>query len=187
VTLITDAQAAVFAGSVDLVLLGADALTEVGAVNKVGSRLIALAAREAGAPVYACCDSGKISVGESVARLVGLSGGGGGGGGRGGAAGSVALTGEEEHAANEVVKGWPDNLRAPAAGQSSASSGGGGGVQVRNIYFETVPLALLTGGVVVEGGVLKGADEIRAAVQTRRDQYTAAFQLVTLDHPPPAD
>jgi len=48
VTLITDAQAALFVGGADLVLLGADALSTRGAVNKAGSHLLALAARAAG-------------------------------------------------------------------------------------------------------------------------------------------
>jgi len=60
VTYITDAQAGVFVGEADLVLVGADALLADGAVvNKVGTRLIALAAREAGTPFFACAEGYK--------------------------------------------------------------------------------------------------------------------------------
>jgi hypothetical protein len=63
VTLITDAQAGVFVEQADAVLLGADAVTPDGVVNKVGSRLLALAAKAAGVPVLAVADSLKVSPG----------------------------------------------------------------------------------------------------------------------------
>lgn len=63
VTVITDAQAGVFVEEADLVLLGADAVTPAGVVNKVGSRLLALAAKAAGVPVVAVTDSLKVSPG----------------------------------------------------------------------------------------------------------------------------
>jgi translation initiation factor 2B subunit (eIF-2B alpha/beta/delta family) len=206
VTVITDAQAAAFLGSVDLVLLGADALSEAGAVNKVGSRLIALAAREEGVPVYACCDSGKISIGGPVEQLVGLGlGSGGGGGGSiassgGGVVGSTGVAGgrnqggveeHEEKGEDEVTQGWPAQLRAAAAVGGGVTgggkgAGGGGGIEVRNVYFEAVPLPLLTGGVVTDQGVV-AEDDIRAAVASRRRQYLRAFDLATLEHPPRPD
>jgi translation initiation factor 2B subunit (eIF-2B alpha/beta/delta family) len=56
-TLITDAQAARFAAEAAFVVLGADALLPDGSfVNKVGSALVALAAREADRPLYIACD-----------------------------------------------------------------------------------------------------------------------------------
>ncbi|KAI8467982.1 MAG: hypothetical protein J3K34DRAFT_471205 [Monoraphidium minutum] len=210
VTVITDAQASAHLGSVNLVLLGADALSEAGAVNKVGSKLLALAAREEGVPVYVACDSGKVGIGGPIAQLVGLGGGGGGGGG-----------GQEEKEPEEVTQAWPRQLRAAGAGRveaaavaeasgaaargaappaapaaaggaaadaaegGAAGGGGGGGVAVRNVYFETVPLPLLT-GVVTEDGVQSAAD-ITAAVAARRRQYLQAFDLATLHHPPPAE
>jgi len=63
VTLITDAQAGVFVEEADLVLLGADAVTPAGVVNKVGSKLLALAAKAAGVPVVAVTDSRKVTPG----------------------------------------------------------------------------------------------------------------------------
>jgi len=60
VTLITDAQMGVFAGGADLALVGADSLLADGsAVNKAGSYLLALAARDQGIPFYVCCESFK--------------------------------------------------------------------------------------------------------------------------------
>jgi translation initiation factor 2B subunit (eIF-2B alpha/beta/delta family) len=163
----------VFVGEADIVLLGADALTQRGAVNKVGSRLIALAAREAGVPVYACCDGGKVAPAEPLQSLVALntSSSGGGGGGEG----------HEEKGAAEVEAGWPPQLRPAESG-----GGGGGAVGVRNIYFEEVSLGLLAGGgggVVTEDGPQR-AEDILAAVEARRRLYLDAFALCTLDHPP---
>ena len=62
VTYITDAQAGIFVEQVDAVLFGADAILDDGSlVNKAGTRLIALAAREAGIPVYVCSESFKCT------------------------------------------------------------------------------------------------------------------------------
>jgi len=62
VTYITDAQAGIFMDEVDLVLLGADSVLADGSlVNKAGSRLIALAAREAGVPVLVAAESFKCT------------------------------------------------------------------------------------------------------------------------------
>lgn len=63
VTAITDAQAGVFVEEADVVLLGADAVTPAGVVNKVGSKLLALAAKAASVPVVAVTDSLKITPG----------------------------------------------------------------------------------------------------------------------------
>jgi methylthioribose-1-phosphate isomerase len=43
-----------------MVLLGADKLTPRDVINKIGTRLIALAARERDLPVYALCDTSKF-------------------------------------------------------------------------------------------------------------------------------
>lgn len=60
--LITDAQAALHVPTVAFAVLGADAILPDGSfVNKVGSTLVALAAREAGRPVYVLCDLLKAS------------------------------------------------------------------------------------------------------------------------------
>lgn len=60
VTLIADAAAGRAMEEVDLILLGADEITPSIHVNKIGTRMIALAARERGLPVYAICDSSKF-------------------------------------------------------------------------------------------------------------------------------
>jgi translation initiation factor 2B subunit (eIF-2B alpha/beta/delta family) len=44
----------------DLVLVGADAVTEEGVVNKLGTRLLALAAAGAGVPCYAVAGTTKL-------------------------------------------------------------------------------------------------------------------------------
>ncbi|MFA7095184.1 MAG: translation initiation factor eIF-2B [Gammaproteobacteria bacterium] len=62
-TLITDAQMGLFVRQADLVLVGADSLTEDGAaVNKAGTYLLALAARDQGIPFYVCCETFKRRV-----------------------------------------------------------------------------------------------------------------------------
>ena len=60
VTLIADAAASLAMQQVDLVMVGADKITPVNLVNKVGTRMIALAARERHLPVYALCDTSKF-------------------------------------------------------------------------------------------------------------------------------
>lgn len=60
VTLIADAAASLAMDHADLVMVGADKITPVNLVNKIGTRMIALAARERGLPVYAICDTSKF-------------------------------------------------------------------------------------------------------------------------------
>ena len=60
VTLIADAAASLAMDGVDLVMLGADKITPVNLVNKIGTRMIALAARERKLTLYAVCDSSKF-------------------------------------------------------------------------------------------------------------------------------
>ncbi len=60
VTLITDAQLGLFVEKADLAMVGADSVLEDGTVvNKVGTYLLALAARERSVPFYVCCESFK--------------------------------------------------------------------------------------------------------------------------------
>jgi translation initiation factor 2B subunit (eIF-2B alpha/beta/delta family) len=61
VTLIADSAAALMMKRVDFVLLGADRLAPEFLVNKIGTRMITLAARERGVPVYALCDTSKFT------------------------------------------------------------------------------------------------------------------------------
>ena len=60
VSLITDAAAARMLDEVDLVLVGADKVTPDHLLNKIGTRMIALAARERGVPAYGVCDTSKF-------------------------------------------------------------------------------------------------------------------------------
>jgi len=60
VTLIADAAASLAIDQVDLVMIGADTITPLNLINKIGTRLIALAARERGVPLFAVSDSSKF-------------------------------------------------------------------------------------------------------------------------------
>lgn len=85
-------------------------------------------------------------------------------------AGSTLQSVEEEKGGEEVVQAWPEEARAgaraastPASGGASSSSDGsqqepgsvgqegGRALHVRNVYFETVPLHLITGVITEEG------------------------------------
>ncbi len=62
VTVITDAEAGHFVAQSDLVLVGADSILSDGSlINKMGTYLIALAARAQGVPFYVISESIKIS------------------------------------------------------------------------------------------------------------------------------
>ncbi len=59
-TIITEAQIGLFIDQADAVVMGADSLLPDGSlINKAGSYLVALAARERGVPFYVCCESFK--------------------------------------------------------------------------------------------------------------------------------
>jgi translation initiation factor eIF-2B subunit delta len=60
VTVVGDAEIGRAAGGVTIALVGADAVTPEAVVNKVGTRLVALAARDAGIPCYALASSTKL-------------------------------------------------------------------------------------------------------------------------------
>jgi translation initiation factor eIF-2B subunit delta len=61
VTLISDAQIGLFVPRCDAVLVGADAISgEDELVNKAGTRLAAVAARESGVPCYAVAQTHKV-------------------------------------------------------------------------------------------------------------------------------
>jgi translation initiation factor 2B subunit (eIF-2B alpha/beta/delta family) len=59
VHLVVDAALPEWMGRADLVLLGADAITPEGAVNKVGTEPLLHAARRTGAPAFVLADSSK--------------------------------------------------------------------------------------------------------------------------------
>lgn len=60
VTLIADAAAAFVMNRVDMALMGADKVTPSHLVNKIGTRMITLAARERSLPVYTISDTSKF-------------------------------------------------------------------------------------------------------------------------------
>ena len=62
VVLVVDAALGLHAREADAALVGADAVLSDGAlVNKVGTRLLALACERAGTPLFAACDRFKVS------------------------------------------------------------------------------------------------------------------------------
>lgn len=69
VTLIADAAASLLMDQLDLVLVGADRVTPDHLINKIGTNMIALAAREKKLPVYAACDSSKFISAEYCRNL----------------------------------------------------------------------------------------------------------------------
>lgn len=66
---IADAAASLLMDRVDLVLIGADKITPESLINKTGTRMIVLAARERGLPVYALCDSSKFIAADYCAAV----------------------------------------------------------------------------------------------------------------------
>jgi translation initiation factor 2B subunit (eIF-2B alpha/beta/delta family) len=60
VALIADAAAALAIEQADLIIVGADCVTAENVINKIGTRMIALAARERARPVYALSDTSKF-------------------------------------------------------------------------------------------------------------------------------
>jgi translation initiation factor 2B subunit (eIF-2B alpha/beta/delta family) len=64
VKLIADSAAALAMNTADLILLGADKLTPHDVTNKIGTRMIALAARERDLPRYVLCDTSKFIRGD---------------------------------------------------------------------------------------------------------------------------
>lgn len=110
VTLITDAQTGLFMPEADIVFSGCDTwLADQHFVNKSGTYLLALAARDQGKPLWVLADSFKDSPGTCD---------------------SVTL---EEMS--------PEELGGPTGAQ----------IRTRNIYFETVPVRLVTGRVSDQG------------------------------------
>ena len=123
VWLVIDAALPLLLSQARMVWLGADAVTDQGVINKIGSYAIALAAREHSVPVYALATRRKFLPASTPAlRIV-------------------------EMPAEEV---W----ESPAPG-----------VSPRNVYFESVPLALVR-GVVVEDAVL-GSSETATLARER--------------------
>jgi len=71
VTLITDAQMGLFVREAEAVVVGADSIFPDGSlVNKIGTRLLALAAREAKVPFYVVAETLKVSALSAPKRFV---------------------------------------------------------------------------------------------------------------------
>ena len=73
VLLVVDAAAAMFMESADVAVVGADSVLYDGnVVNKVGTRIVALAARDQGVPFYVVCSTSKFNVMNYLGRGVEL-------------------------------------------------------------------------------------------------------------------
>jgi translation initiation factor eIF-2B subunit delta len=120
VWVVIDAALPLLISQARMVWLGADAVTDQGVLNKIGSFAAALAAREHSVPIYALASRRKFLPAATAALSI------------------------VEMPAEEV---WDE----PPAG-----------VRARNIYFESVPLALLR-GVVVEDAVIGVAESVALA------------------------
>ncbi len=159
VTVITDAQAGVFIKQANMVLVGADAVdSEHGVFNKVGTRLVALAAKETkGCSFYVLADSSKIYPGplEKLAHP-----------GEG-----IGEDLGEEKEAEEVKQGWFGSVELTLEGGENSAPP----FVVRNVYFEATPLELVT-AVVTEDGVM-GAEAIEKEIELVKEVYIEAFQL----------
>jgi methylthioribose-1-phosphate isomerase len=120
-------------GMVDLVLVGADRVARNGDVcNKVGTSLVALAAREAGVPFYAAVPSSSV---DREARH--------------GAAIPIERRADEELT---MVRGREPDGRAAAVRVAPE------GARVLNPAFDITPAALLT-GLISERGVVPATED----------------------------
>ncbi|GAB4819902.1 hypothetical protein N2152v2_006948 [Parachlorella kessleri] len=146
-TVITDAQAGLFVQQADLVLVGADSITQQEAVNKAGTYLIALAAQAHRVPLFVIADTTKFCPG----ALIDLAHPGD----------HPLAAAHEEKGPEEVSASWQVALQP--------------GVAVRNIYFEGTPLNLVS-GIVTEDGVLHPS-QIGSHVDHLRQMYSEAFAI----------
>jgi translation initiation factor 2B subunit (eIF-2B alpha/beta/delta family) len=70
VTVIADAAASLFVERADVIMIGADKITPENLINKIGTKMIALAARERGLPIYAICDTSKFIAADHFAGVI---------------------------------------------------------------------------------------------------------------------
>ena len=71
VLLVVDAAAAMFVESADVAVVGADSVLYDGSfINKIGTRIVALAARDQGVPFYVVCSTSKFNVMNYLGRGV---------------------------------------------------------------------------------------------------------------------
>ncbi|KZF20324.1 nagb/rpia/CoA transferase-like protein [Xylona heveae TC161] len=130
----TDVSAALMAKDADIVLIGADRISQHGDVsNKIGSLAAALLAKEARPDV-------EVVVLSEVEKIAGP--------------GEIHEHGEENNDVSEVTEAWPLDEKAKSGFLREQN------VAIKNIYFEWVPAKYVT-SYVCETGVLAPAD-IRA-------------------------
>lgn len=155
----TDASAAIAATDVDFLLIGADRISATkGISNKTGSLPAVLSAKHVQPSV-------RVLVMSDLAKVEGLNG-------------EESQLLQEENDPMEVVNGWnnegvkglpilEDGLNASKAKDSNSR------VEVSNIYFEWVPLALVD-ALVCEQGVLN-KDSIRGQSQRLGEEMNRYF------------
>ena len=117
-TLIIDGAVSTFLEQVDMVLVGADRISEESVVNKIGTRGLAIMAQNLQIPVYCACETTKF-----------LS--------------SRHLPFDQNEMPPEEI--W---LNAPDH------------VQIRNIYFEEIPLEFFS-AIITERGILNEEEVVR--------------------------
>lgn len=142
IKLYTDASAALAAKDADVLLIGADRISSFkGVSNKTGSLPGVLSARYVQPSI-------DVVVLSDLDKVEGLDG-----------AGPESVT--EENDPLEVVDAW---YKGGVKGVDALELGPRAGVEVKNIYFEWVPLDLID-TFVCEQGVLKGCDLEKRARQ----------------------
>ena len=123
-------------GRVDLVLVGADRVARNGDVcNKIGTRLIALAAREAGVPIYAAVPSSTIDWGADSGAVIPIE--------RRAPEELTVVRGRERD-------GRPSEVRVAPTGTA-----------VLNPAFDVTPAGLLTGLITDRGVCPPGPEGLR--------------------------
>ncbi|KAI9375478.1 hypothetical protein BJX61DRAFT_128704 [Aspergillus egyptiacus] len=137
ISLYTDASAAIAAKDVDIVLLGADRISRKrGVSNKTGSLPVVLSTKHV-------VPSAKIVVLSELEKVNGENG-------------LIDDEKDEDNDPREVIRTWrAEGVKGIETVETSAGATGGATsnatVQVRNIYFEWIPLSLVDAFVSGEG------------------------------------
>jgi translation initiation factor 2B subunit (eIF-2B alpha/beta/delta family) len=92
VSLVADAAAALELSRADIALVGADMITPQVLINKIGTRMIALAARELNRPLYALSDTSKLINDGALSD------------------GALSNAGDDRHNADELWPNAPDGV-----------------------------------------------------------------------------
>jgi translation initiation factor 2B subunit (eIF-2B alpha/beta/delta family) len=147
VTLISEAQGALFMPKASVVMVGADCVTDSGAYNKVGTYLMALAAVQSGKPVYIISDTWKMSPGSLYS----------------------VLHDDEDEISNPLEENSGEELRRTWEGIPFSPA-----IRVRNFYFEKTPLDFIT-NIVSEDGLIS-PQEVPNRIRNIKKMYLAAFE-----------